>query len=91
MLLYAILSSEEPLIATAHGTLLRLHGELWPYYKRRLRLMPEITKAELAWLKKFVDNYDYLVDLDPALFKDEDIEDYKVVQQIINQKIEEDS
>jgi hypothetical protein len=53
--------------------------------------MPEITKAELAWLKKFVDNYDYLVDLDPALFKDEDIEDYKIVQQIINQKIEEDS
>jgi hypothetical protein len=52
--------------------------------------MPKVTKAEILWLKKFVDNYDYLVDLDPSLFKDEDIEDYKIVQQIINQKIEED-
>lgn len=49
----------------------------------------EITKAELLWIKRFVDNYDFLFELDPSLFKDEDVADFKVVQQIVNQKLEE--
>lgn len=90
MLYYAISSNEELRIATGSGTVLRLHGELWPYYRKRLKESEvEITKAELLWLKKFVDNYDFLLDLDPSLFKDDDIEDFKVVQQIVNQKLEE--
>jgi hypothetical protein len=51
--------------------------------------MPRLTKAELYHIKKFVDNYDYLLDLDPALFKDEDEDALKVVKQIIEEKINE--
>jgi len=52
-------------------------------------MMPAMTKAELLRIQKFVDNYDYLVDLDPVLFKDEDIEDLAVLKQILKEKIHE--
>lgn len=48
-----------------------------------------ITKADLLWLLKFVDNYQYVFEAYPELFKQEDEDDLKVVKQILKEKIDE--
>lgn len=48
-----------------------------------------MTKAELVWLLKFIDNYDYVLDAYPELFSTEDIDDIKIVRQIVEEKINE--
>ena len=51
--------------------------------------MPDLSKADLLWLKKFVDNYEYVVDAYPNLFEMDDIDDMKVAAQILEDKINE--
>jgi hypothetical protein len=51
--------------------------------------MPEVSKVDLLWLKKFVDNYEYVLDAYPELFTEEDIDDIKVVGQLLQEKIDE--
>ena len=46
-----------------------------------------MTKAEMLWLMKFVDNYEYVLDAYPELFKASDIDDIKVVKQILEEKL----
>jgi hypothetical protein len=46
-----------------------------------------MTRAELEWLKKFVDNYKYVLDAYPELFSKTDEDDLKVVTQIIEEKL----
>ena len=40
--------------------------------------MAGMSKADLLWLKKFVDNYEYVVEAYPELFEMDDIDDMKV-------------
>lgn len=51
--------------------------------------MATMTKADLQWIKKFLDNYEYLVEVYPELFKVEDIDDVKIAMQLIEEKINE--
>ncbi len=51
--------------------------------------MPELTKADLNWLLTFIDNYEFVMDAYPELFKESDEDDLKVVRQIIKEKIDE--
>ena len=51
--------------------------------------MPDLSKADLLWLKKFVDNYEYVVDAYPNLFDMDDIDDMKIAAQILEEKINE--
>ncbi len=51
--------------------------------------MPELNKADLLWLKKFVDNYEYVVEAYPNLFDMDDIDDMKIAAQILEDKINE--
>lgn len=52
-------------------------------------MMPNLSRADLLWLKKFVDNYDYVVEAYPELFKMDDIDDMKIAAQILEEKINE--
>lgn len=88
MLLYGISSTEGPLILMVKDTLQRSLGGLLHYYRRRLSVA-EISKVDLLWLKKFVDNYEYVLDAYPELFTEEDIDDIKVVGQLLQEKIDE--
>jgi hypothetical protein len=47
----------------------------------------EITRAELVWLLKFIDNYDNVLEAYPELFTKYDIDDIKIVRQIIEEKL----
>ena len=49
----------------------------------------EMTKAELEWLLRFVDNYKYVHDAYPELFSPTDEDDLKVVTQILKEKLNE--
>ena len=51
--------------------------------------MPRLSKADLVWLLKFVDNYKYVYDAYPELFNKEDEDDLKVARQILEEKINE--
>ncbi len=51
--------------------------------------MPRLNKADLIWLKKFVDNYKYVFDAYPELFKPEDEDDLLIVGQLLEEKINE--
>ncbi len=51
--------------------------------------MSELTKADLLWLLKFVDNYKYVFEAYPELFKPEDEDDLLIVKQILEEKINE--
>ena len=51
--------------------------------------MAKLNKADLLWLKKFVDNYEYVLDAYPELFELDDIDDMKIVAQILEEKINE--
>lgn len=51
--------------------------------------MSQINKADLLWIKKFVDNYEYVVDAYPELFEESDIDDMKIVAQILEEKLNE--
>ena len=48
-----------------------------------------VTKADLIWLLKFVDNYEYVLDAYPEMFDEEDIDDIKVVKQLLREKLDE--
>jgi hypothetical protein len=49
--------------------------------------MSELTKADLQWVLRFVENYEYLIEEYPELFTVEDIDDVKVVKQILEEKL----
>ncbi len=51
--------------------------------------MAAMSKADLLWLKKFVDNYEYVVEAYPELFEMDDIDDMKIAAQILEDKIHE--
>jgi hypothetical protein len=51
--------------------------------------MSTLAKTDLLWLKKFVDNYEFVVDAYPELFEVEDIDDMKIAAQILEEKINE--
>ena len=51
--------------------------------------MSEISKVDLTWLLTFVENYEFIVNAYPELFKDADIDDMKVVKQLLEEKINE--
>jgi len=49
----------------------------------------KITKADLKWLLTFVENYEYVLDAYPELFTASDIDDIKVVKQLLEEKVNE--
>jgi len=49
----------------------------------------QISKVDLLWLLKFVVNYENVLDAYPELFSVEDIDDIKVVKQILEEKVNE--
>jgi hypothetical protein len=49
--------------------------------------MATLTRADLLWIMRFVDNYQYLVREYPELFSKDDIDDVKVVKQLIKEKL----
>jgi hypothetical protein len=51
--------------------------------------MSTLAKTDLIRLKNFVDNYAFLVDACPELFKVEDIDDMKIAAQILEEEINE--
>jgi len=51
--------------------------------------MPELNKADLKWLLTFIENYDYVMDAYPELFKESDEDDLKVARQLIKEKLDE--
>lgn len=51
--------------------------------------MSEMTKPDLKWLLKFVENYEHVLHAYPELFKEEDEDDMKIVRQILEEKINE--
>lgn len=51
--------------------------------------MPDLNKTDLLWLQKFVTNYRYVLDTYPELFNEDDIDDIKIVAQILEEKINE--
>jgi len=51
--------------------------------------MAQVTKADLKWLLKFVENYTYVLDAYPELFTASDIDDIKVVKQLLKEKVNE--
>ena len=53
--------------------------------------MSAITKADLTWLLTFVKNYEYVLDAYPELFTESDIDDIKVVRQLLEDKLHEDT
>jgi len=50
--------------------------------------MSEINKADLLWIQRFVDNYWNVLEAYPELFKEEDIDDLKVVSQLLKEKLD---
>jgi len=46
-----------------------------------------ITKADIGWILTFVDNYEALVEEYPELFKESDIDDMKIVRQLLKEKL----
>lgn len=51
--------------------------------------MPTLNKADLKWLLTFVENYEYVLDAYPELFTESDIDDIKVVRQLLKEKVNE--
>ena len=51
--------------------------------------MSEISKIDLKWLLMFVKNYEFVLDAYPELFKETDVDDMKIVKQILEEKINE--
>ena len=49
-----------------------------------------LNTADLLWILKFVDNYTFLIEEYPELFKQDEIDDAKVVRQIVKEKLGED-
>lgn len=47
----------------------------------------ELSRADLLWIKRFVDNYEYLLKEYPELFDKDDIDDLKIVKQLIQEKL----
>jgi hypothetical protein len=47
------------------------------------------NRADLLWLKKFIDNYGDLLSEYPEIFKKDEEDDWKVAQQIIKEKLNE--
>ena len=48
-----------------------------------------LTKADLTWVKRFVDNYAWVQSAYPELFTKQDIDDFKIVKQIVKEKLDE--
>lgn len=42
-----------------------------------------LTRPDLTWIRKFLQNYEDLLEEYPELFSVEDIEDIKIVRQIV--------
>ena len=49
--------------------------------------MSAINRADLVWLLKFVENYEHVLDAYPELFTESDIDDIKVVKQLLKEKL----
>jgi len=49
--------------------------------------MSEISRADLTWLLRFVENYEFVFNAYPELFNQEDEDDLKVVKQILKEKL----
>lgn len=47
----------------------------------------QVTKADLHWLLTFVENYEYILEAYPELFSVSDIDDIKVVKQLLKEKL----
>lgn len=45
--------------------------------------MTTLTRPDLTWIRKFLQNYEDLLEEYPELFSVEDIEDIKIVRQIV--------
>jgi hypothetical protein len=52
--------------------------------------MSGLSKADLQWIKKFVDNYEYVVETYPELFTMDDIDDMKIASQILEEKLKDE-
>jgi len=51
--------------------------------------MSVLTKADLKWLFTFVENYENVLYAYPELFTESDIDDIKVVKQLLEEKLHE--
>lgn len=51
--------------------------------------MTTISRVDLLWLLKFVVTYQELIDDYPELFSKDEIDDAKVVRQLLEEKLDE--
>lgn len=51
--------------------------------------MPQLTRADLKWLERFLDNYGDLLEEYPEIFKKDEEDDFKVARQLIKEKLNE--
>lgn len=48
-----------------------------------------ISKADLLWISKFIDNYEFNYVEYPELYSKDDEDDLKIVKQIVKEKLDE--
>lgn len=48
----------------------------------------QISKIDLLHVKKFLDNYEVLVQGYPEIFKRDELDDYKIAKQMIQEKLD---
>ena len=48
-----------------------------------------MNRADLQWVLKFVNNYENVLEAYPELFSAEDIDDIKIVKQLLEEKLHE--
>jgi ribosome biogenesis protein Nip4 len=65
----------------------RLYGS--PIEKSGGLRMSEVNRPDLKWVQKFLENYGDLVEEYPELFKQDELDDWKIVKQIIKEKLDE--
>lgn len=47
-----------------------------------------LNRADLMWILRFVENYTALIEDYPELFKEDEIDDAKVVRQIVQERLD---
>lgn len=48
-----------------------------------------LSRADLLWISRFIDNYRNIVNAYPELFTNDEIDDMEVVKQLVEEKLDE--